>query len=249
MKRYVLLIVALISLSGYAQSNLNNYKYILIPKKFSFLKEADQYGLNTLSKALLEDKGFIVYFDDTELPDDIAANKCMALNFDMQERKTLFTTNLTFSLKDCKGNVLYKSKEGKSREKDFRASHILALRDAFAPFNEVQYVYAAPAEANVQQQANAGSAAVPVSVPAPQTATGPSQTAGETLYAQPTANGYQLIDTTPKVVLTLFKTSVEGYFIGNKDVSNGIVFKRNESWFFEYYKSGQLVSEKLLIKF
>ncbi len=249
MKRYLLLILALISLSGHAQNSLNNYKYILVPKKFSFFKEEDQHRLNTLSKALLEAKGFTVYFDDTDLPDDIAANKCKALSYELQERKTMFATNLTFSLKDCKGNVLYKSKEGKSREKDFRASYTLALRDAFEPFNEVQYTYTAPAEATVQQQTNMQSAVTPVNTPAPPAAATSSTAAGETLYAQPTANGYQLIDTTPKVVLTIFKTSLEGYFIGTTSASNGIVFKKNDSWVFEHYKNGKLISEKLLIKF
>lgn len=249
MKRSFLLFLVLISLSGYAQNTINNYKYILVPKKFSFFKEEDQHRLNTLSKALLEAKGFTVYFDDTELPDDIATNKCQALSFDLRERKTMFATNLTFSLKDCKGNVLYKSKEGKSREKDFRASYTLALRDAFEPFNQLPYEYTAPDEAPVQQQTNSQSMVPPSSTPALQTAAEPSSVPDETLYAQPTANGYQLIDTAPKVVLTIFKTSVEGYFIGNTSTSNGIVFKTNDSWVFEYYKNGKLISEKLLIKF
>ena len=249
MKRYFLLIFVFISISGYAQNNLNNYKYIIVPKKFSFFKEEDQHKLNTLSKALLEAKGFIVYFDNTELPDDVAANKCKALSYELQERKTMFATNLTFSLKDCKGNVLYKSKEGKSREKDFRASYTLALRDAFEPFNEVHYVYTAPAETTVQQQTTIQSAVASVSTPAPQTAAESSAAVGETLYAQPTTNGYQLIDTTPKVILTLLKTSVEDYFLGNTSTSNGIVFKKNGSWVFEYYTNGKLISKKLQIKF
>jgi hypothetical protein len=71
----------------------------------------------------------------------------------------------------------------------------------------------------------------------------------EILYAQVTANGYQLIDTTPKIVLTLLKTSAENYFIANNATVNGIVLKKNEDWFFEYYKDGKLISEKLLVKF
>jgi hypothetical protein len=31
--------------------------------------------------------------------------------------------------------------------------------------------------------------------------------------------------------------------------SNGIVFKKNGEWFFEYYKDGTLVSQKLAIRF
>ncbi|MNR43454.1 hypothetical protein D3C85_1620750 [compost metagenome] len=75
-----------------------------------------------------------------------------------------------------------------------------------------------------------------------------NQAAG-TLYAQPTVTGYQLIDTTPKKVLTLYLSSVNDYFIAENETSNGIVLKKNGDWFFEYYKNGNLVSEKLLIKF
>ena len=70
-----------------------------------------------------------------------------------------------------------------------------------------------------------------------------------TLYAQATPNGYQLIDTTPKKVLTLLKTSMQDYFIAEDGTSNGIVFKKNGEWYFECYKDGKLVSQKLQIKF
>ena len=85
-----------------------------------------------------------------------------------------------------------------------------------------------------------------VPVKSPETVT--NQPAG-TLYAQAIANGYQLIDTTPKIVLTLLKTSVENYFIAGNATANGIVLKKKEDWFFEYYKDGKLISEKLLVKF
>jgi len=58
-----------------------------------------------------------------------------------------------------------------------------------------------------------------------------------------------LIDTTPKIVLTLLKTSEENYYIASNGTVNGIVLKENENWFFEYYKDGKLISDKLLVKF
>jgi hypothetical protein len=85
-----------------------------------------------------------------------------------------------------------------------------------------------------------------VAVKSPEVVT--NQPAG-TLYAQAIANGYQLIDTTPKIVLTLLKTSAENYFIASNATANGIVLKKNENWVFEYYKDGKLISEKLLVKF
>jgi hypothetical protein len=246
MKRLLLLFLLSISFFGYAQQTINNYKYVLVPEKFSFLKEVNQYGLNTLTKALLEEKGFTVYFDNQQLPAVVANNKCQALIVDLSQRKSMFTTNLTLSLKDCQGNVVFKGKEGKSREKDFEASYNLALRDAFTSLNEIQYTYSAAAAAPVQQ----ATAVAPVTEPIPAKAVSrETNLAAGTLYAQPTAIGYQLIDTTPKIILTLFKTSAPDYFIANNGTANGILLKKEGNWFFEYYANDKLISEKLLIKF
>jgi hypothetical protein len=168
----------------------------------------------------------------------------------------MFTTNITLLLKDCQGNIVFKSKEGKSREKEFKTSYNLALRDAFTSLTETEYAYNGSTNAPVQQRVAAATTVAPVvkqvaePLPVAKEAlvAATTQPAG-TLYAQPTANGFQLIDTTPKKVLTLFKTSVQDYFIADNGKSNGIVLKKNGNWFFEYYSNDQLNSEKLLIKF
>ncbi len=72
---------------------------------------------------------------------EIVANKCNALNAEVTERKGLFATRLTLTLKDCQGNVIYKSKEGNSREKESQPAYELALRDAFSSLNDVAYKY------------------------------------------------------------------------------------------------------------
>jgi len=248
MKRYFLLALLLVSISGFAQNTINNYKNVLVPEQFNFLKQKDQYNLNTLAKNLLADKGFTAYFDNSELPAEISGNRCSALTLEVVGKSSMFSTNMTILLKDCKGNVLFKSKEGKSREKEYDVSYNLALRDAFTSLNALQYVENASVTMQVQQVIKTTEISFPAAQPGAKTVTETIQTAG-TLYAQPTANGYQLIDTAPKVILTLFKTSVEGYFIANKGLSNGIVFKKDENWFFESYKDGKLIVEKLLIKF
>jgi hypothetical protein len=259
MKKYTLLLLLLISVSGYAQNTINNYKYVLVPEKFSFLKQTNQYRLNALTKALLEEKGFTVYYDNAELPQEIANNKCSALNVEVLEKKGMFSTNLTLLLKDCQSNTVFKSKEGKSREKEFATSYNMALRDAFTSLEETSYSYVPGTPAQRQNVAAIPVVAapvatvpvvsIPVSQPAANVVAVASTNDAGTLYAQPTANGYQLIDTTPKKVLTLFKTSVQDYFIANNGSANGIVLKKNGDWFFEYYKNDALVAEKLSIKF
>jgi len=240
----------LISVSGYAQNTINNYKYVLVPEKFSFLKQPNQYRLNALTKALLEEKGFTVYYDNSDLPQEIATNKCTALIVDMVEKKSMFSTNLTLLLKDCQSNIVFKSKEGKSREKEFSTSYNLALRDAFTSLEETPYAYVPNAQ--VQPVTSVPAVVTPVAAVAPispPAAKAEVVEAAGTLYAQATANGFQLIDTTPKKVLTLFKTSVQDYFIAENGTANGIVLKKNGEWFFEYYKNNALFSEKLSIKF
>lgn len=256
MKAYVLLIFTLLVIPGYSQQSINNYKYVIVPEKFDFLREDNQYGLNMTTKLLLQQKGLTAFLESETLPAELAANKCNALKADVAQKKGLFVTNLTLLLKDCQGNVVFKSKEGKSREKEFMAAYNLALRDAFTSLNDVEYKYDGTVFTQSQQSPVAVTPAPAPATTAPAT-TAPSpapaqavvtESAG-TLYAQATPNGYQLIDTTPKKLLTLFKTSVEDHFIAEDGSSNGVVFRKNGEWFFEYYKENKLVSQKLQIKF
>jgi hypothetical protein len=69
------------------------------------------------------------------------------------------------------------------------------------------------------------------------------------LYAQPTSYGYQLIDSEPKVVMKVYKTSNANSYMAKKgDVQGALVAKDNQ-WFFEYYQNDQLISEKIDVKF
>jgi hypothetical protein len=257
-----IVIFTLLTVAGHSQSTINSYKYVLVPEKFDFVPETDEYGLNSTTKALLEQKGFVVFWNSSHLPPDLAANKCSALFAEVTRRKAFLSTNLTLSLKDCSGNIVFKSKEGKSGEKEWYVAYDQALRDAFSSLNNVPYKYdstlsaQAPAQAQAPQPtttpaAPAPAVAAPVTSPqAPAPAVAASDMLG-TLYAQPVPSGYQLIDTTPKRVLTLLKTSLQDCFLAETTVGapNGIVFKKNGEWFLEYYKDGTFVSQKLAIKF
>ena len=44
----------------FAQSDINNYKYVSVSDRFDFLKTSDQYQLNSLTKFLLNKSGFTV---------------------------------------------------------------------------------------------------------------------------------------------------------------------------------------------
>jgi len=250
MKACTLFIFSLFTIATYSQNaTLNSYKYVIVPERFDFSREDNQYGLNNTAKLMLEQKGFVAFLDNEQFPPIVAANKCNALRAEVTQKKGFFVTNLTLVLKDCQGNIVFKSKEGKSREKEFPVAYNEALRDAFSSLNDVQYKYDSTALTQAQQVT-----AAPVaqsSAPAPASASASSATVeiNGTLYAQPTANGYQLVDTSPKKVLTLLKTSMPDYYIADAGALSGIAFKKDGEWFFEYYKDNKLVSQKLEIKF
>ena len=248
MKIGALLIFTLFTVAGHSQNTINNFKYVLVPQKFEFLKDDDEYGLNATTKSLLEQKGFVVFWSNENLPQPLASNRCTALIAEVTQRKAMFSTNLTLLLKDCSGNIIFKGKEGKSREKEFNVAYDEALKDAFSSLNNVPYKY----DSSVAiQQAQIASVTYTNSPQAPVSAQRAIVDISGTLYAQATPNGYQLIDTIPKKVLTLLKTSVQDCFLAETGGGgpNGIVFKKNGEWFFEYYKEGTLVSQKLEIKF
>jgi len=254
MKACTLLIFVFFTVTGYSQNTINSYKYVLVPERFDFSKEDNQYGLNTTAKLLLEQKGFTTFMGNDALPPALAANRCNALRAEVVQKKGLFVTNLTLLLKDCQGNIVFKSKEGKSREKEFLPAYDEALKNAFASLNDVPYNYDSTL---LTQQAGAMPVAAtattaPAATPAPAApapAMAPAAEITGTLYAQVTPNGYQLIDTTPKKILTLLKTSLPDHYIAQAGGSNGIVFKKDGEWVFEYYKDDKLVSKKLEIKF
>ncbi|SDG28016.1 hypothetical protein [Chitinophaga filiformis] len=249
MKTYAILIFLLFAGTAYSQKTINNYKYVLVPDRYDFFKMDNQYGLNTLTKFLLQEKGFTAVMSSEQMPAEMAANPCNALKTEVVQKKGLFVTNLTLLLKDCQGNIIFKSKEGKSREKEYQVAYEFALRDAFSSLNDVPYKYdsvslAPPQPVTAAQPPLPSTPVAPAPAPTPVAVT----EATGTLYAQATPNGYQLIDTTPKKVMTLLKTSMADYFI-SEGAYNGVVFKNNGEWFYEYYKDGKLVSQKLQIKF
>ena len=67
------------------------------------------------------------------------------------------------------------------------------------------------------------------------------------LYAQANPYGFQLVDSTPKVIYILLKTSrADVYILKNK---NGILLKKDNQWIVEYYERNELVERVLEIKF
>lgn len=133
-------LVFLVALSLNAQ--LNDYKYMVIPKKFKEFKKENQYQTSTLLKYLFVEASYnAIYDDDDVLPNDLKQNACLALKADLENRSSLFTTKVKIIVKDCNGQVVFTSIEGRSKQKDYKMAYSDAIRKAFVSFQSLNYVY------------------------------------------------------------------------------------------------------------
>lgn len=124
-----------------AQININDYKYVIVPNKFDFLNEPDQYRLNTLTKVLLEKHGFTTIMEDEKFPDDAVLNNCLSLKANVLNESGVFNSKLKVQLKNCKNEVVFTTAIGSSREKMYQVAYTLALRQAFRSFHTINYQY------------------------------------------------------------------------------------------------------------
>jgi hypothetical protein len=255
MKKLAVSILLLFVSISFGQS-VNNYKAVIVPLKFEWLKDENQYRVNTLTKYNLEKAGFTAFYNKEILPSEYT-NRCDLLYVNVEKENGFLITKLFVTLKDCNDNIVFKSQVGKSREKDYKAAYNEALVQAFESINTLKYKYSGVAVQQNNIQANSVIAAQSeqkiVSSPSSSAlvTSAPPATVdtADLLYAQPTATGYQLIDKTPKVVMKLLKTSQQNSFIAVKNDLQGSLILKDNQWFFEYYKNDQLVSEKVAVKF
>ncbi len=244
MKLKVLLTLLLCSVFGFSQS-INDYKAVIIPVKYDFMKTENQYRLATLTKSNLLKAGFKAYYANEEMPAGLG-DRCELLYVDVKKDNAFLVTKLFVEFKDCYGKIVYTSETGKSREKDYEAAYKESLDNAFISIIAQHYKYNGK---TVTTQVAQTSTPVVSTVAATTVIPTPDVSDPNLLYAQPTENGYQLIDKTPKVVMKLLKTSRQDSFIAIKDGVQGSLNAKDNGWYFEYYQNDKLVSEKISVKF
>ncbi len=232
MKKYIVLLL-LFSAVCFAQ-NINEYKYATVPAKFSFLKEENQYNLNLLTKMYLQKYGFETYYNNETAPDDFVNSNCNKIFVDIVNNSNMFTTKLKVVIKDCKNNILISSEEGSSREKEYKVAYNEALRMAFDNFSVLKAHKFQPSQKSLEMIGE------PVT----------NQMFIKKYNVVATKNGFNLItaDSDYKI-FQIFKTSSIDVFIGNRDNVSGVLIKKTDNWFFEYYQNDKLVSEKVEVKF
>lgn len=139
-KKIVFFFILLIANSTLQSQTLDDYKYVVVPSKFDFQKEANQHKINNLTRFLLAKYGFDAYLQGEALPSDLNVNGCNTLYAHLEEGGFL-STNIILSLLDCRGEVVYTSPEGKSKIKEFEPAYNEALREAFLGFETLGYTY------------------------------------------------------------------------------------------------------------
>ena len=251
-----LLVALFISVIGFAQS-VNDYKAVIVPLKYDFMKSDNQYRMATITKSNLNKAGFTAFYANEQLPPELG-DRCQLLYVDVKKDSGFLVTKLFVEFKDCYGKVVYTSEIGKSKEKDYEVAYRESLNIAFMSVNALHYKYSGNAVASTYKSPASTAAPTGAVVAASTTAAtnmvvvapSPDLKDPNLLYAQPTESGYQLIDKTPKVVMKLLKTSQTNVFIAIKDnVQGSLILKEDGNWYFESYQNDKLVSEKIVVKF
>lgn len=68
-------------------------------------------------------------------------------------------------------------------------------------------------------------------------------------FAQTLPHGFQLVDRSPKIRLTLQETSLPEVYLAENETTRGLVYKKGSRWFYEYYRDGQAVVQELYLRF
>lgn len=281
MKSRLLYTLFFVMVAGFAaHGQLNDYKYIIVPKQFAAFKGENKYQTSTLVKYYFTQNGFTTVYDDA-LPLDLATNRCLGLVADLVDESSMFATTVMISLKDCNNTEVFRSVAGKNKIKEYDEAYKEAIKAAFISFSGMNYKYQPKKEDEVKQDAPVtisfkddvktveekpkekvveqkstleeqvykSAEPRPSTITKAQEKTAPGSLLSDLLYAQPIEGGFQLVDSTPKVVLKLQETSIEGVFLTQYMDNSAMVFQKEGKWFLEYLENGGKQLKELNIKF
>src|SRR5690606_25438482 len=105
-----LLIILLIGVVWFTKAqNHTGYPFMLVPDKFEFLDEKDEYSMNSLAKFLLEKRGFKAFLASDDKPIEYNLDECGVLKFNLTKEKTFIHTKLKITITDCTNKVIAES--------------------------------------------------------------------------------------------------------------------------------------------
>ena len=141
-------------------------------------------------------------------------------------------TKMTIVFKDYRNNVLFTSKEGKSKEKEYQVAFNESFRQAVKSLDMLND--------KTQKIENYESKSTKNKII--------NQAFSAQYVASYIPNGYNLLSN-QKIIFEILNTTKKDFYIAKKDGINGLVLKIDGEWFFEYYKIEELILEKLNITF
>lgn len=140
MKNIFLIAFVLVGYTGIGQKVLNEYKYIIIPKRLAEFKEENKYLTSTLLKHQFVKRGFTAVYDDA-LPEDLNANRCFGLTALLQDNSFLFSTKAKIVLENCNGQEVFSSKEAINKIKEYKEAYKALIIDTMLSFDGLNYSY------------------------------------------------------------------------------------------------------------
>jgi hypothetical protein len=223
MKNFLVLVFVFLSITSFAQEK----KVIIISNKYEFQKEKNTYNINNMLKAILVSNNYQVFFDDEELPKEIAQNKCNALTGVLIDNSNMFLTKLKFQIRDCQNKLLFETAEVKTREKDIQNAYIETVGLLSPELKKYKATLIQEKEV-VEISSDVVSSSI-----------------AKYQFVQIT-NGFAIMDATHKVVLQIYNTTNSTIFIADKFGVKGIFTKIENKGVFEYYMNDKLVVEEYL---
>ncbi len=245
MKNFLLLFVSVFfTLNVFSQGvDFSGYKYIVVSSKFEFVKERDGYQTSSLTKFLLQKKGFTVLLDNEEFPQDLSDDRCLALYASVLDNSNMFTSRNKIQLRDCRNNEVYTSAEGKSKDKDYKRSYHEAIRRAYNSMDALVYSYN-PSLKTKPTEKKLIKVEKPIKIEKtkvePKVAKVSKVKKPQVSVLKFQKNGLMINDAKRNETFTMLPSQKSDNYILISH--NGLMYKSDGKWIVEFYKEGKLMS-------
>ena len=252
MKKNVLLLTIFVSINSFSQV-LNSYQFLVIPAKFDFQKQEDQYGTQSLMVAYFTQKGFDVVQESKGLPLAVNNNRCNAMFVNVIEKSSMFVTKTIVQIKDCSDKILLESAEGISKEKQYDLIYKQAIRMALTSIPEQNYKFtgtiATEKTSFENKQTDPKNEVLLKDDTFEKELATKTNNSKNKYQVEVLSNGFLLIDkSTEKVILKLYKTAKPNIFIAKMIDNTGIATKKNDILVLEYVIDSILKTEIIEVK-
>lgn len=235
-KKVLFVFILFTSFLGMAQSSLNDYNMAIIPARFDFQKEDNQYRINSTIKAFLQQKGFEVYLSSDNMPEEWLDYNCGKVFVNVITKVNMFATKLQIEFKNCKNKVLFTTDYGESRSKEYSKSFNEALQLSLKTFSKANYKYSGKTYFDEEADEKIKNRDVEnVSV--------------EVVEKEKNESFIKVFNKVNQKGLILYKTSKPNIYLSIYNGRNGVVVSKENVWFFEYIDGDKITSEKIDIKF